>query len=526
MFTSLCITSLLSALDATIVSTVLPSIVADIKSESLYVWALNAFFLSMTTIQPLYGQTANIFGRRWLIIAAIGLFALGSGICGGANSTAMFIAGRVIKGAGGGGINVMIDMVVCDLVPQRERGKYMGLVFAVYAIGTTLGPLLGGVFAQSASWRWAFYINLPICAVALPLIVIFLRVNYDRETHIMRKLGRIDYLGNFLLTASVISVLIAIISAETVHPWGSWRTIVPIVIGVLGHVAFIIHQGIPKLAPEPTVPLHLFRSRSAAAAFGLTFVHGILQYWLVYFIPLYLQSVKRYSPQYAGVAFLPSVLITIPFAIISGGFISAANRYRPPQLVGIGLLVLGFGILTLLDPDTSKGQWVGYQIIPAAGAGLLLTCTLPAIQAPVAEKYVATATGTWGFLRSYGSIWGVSIPSAVFNARVGKMLHIIQDEGIRNSLSNGAAYEHGTAKFINAIENTDVQSSVVEVYTAGLKLVWQVGIGFAGLGLIFALLVKEIPMLQQLETNEFGYEGKKDGDKEDTEKAVAPADLS
>jgi hypothetical protein len=271
------------------------------------------------------------------------------------------------------------------------------------------------------------------------------------------------------------------------------------------------------------VPLHLFGNRSGAAAFGLTFVHGILQYWLIYFIPLYLQSVQLYSPQYAGVAFLPSVLITIPFAIISGGYISAANRYRPPQLVGIGLLVIGFGILTLLDRNSSKGEWVGYQIVAAAGAGLLLTCTLPAIQAPLDEKYVATATGTWGFLRSYGSIWGVSIPSAVFNARVNKMLHIVADEGIRNTLSNGAAYEHGTAEFINGISNVDVRSSVVEVYTAGLKLVWQVGIGFAGLGLIFALLVQEIPMLQQLETNEFGYDHgkKKDGEREDTERAPA-----
>ncbi|RYP35231.1 hypothetical protein DL767_003897 [Monosporascus sp. MG133] len=523
MFGSLCVTSLLSAIDATIVSTVLPSIVSELKAESLYVWALNAFFLSMTTIQPLYGQTANIFGRRWLVIGAIVFFAIGSGICGGATSTAMFVAGRVIKGIGGGGINVMIDMVVCDLVPQRERGKYMGFVFAIYSIGTTIGPLVGGAFAQSATWRWAFYINLPIVAVALPLVVMFLRVNYDRETHILRKLARIDYIGNLILTLSVISILIAIIWGGTVHPWNSWRTILPVVLGILGHVAFLIHQSIPKLAPEPTVPLKLFGNRSSAAAYGLTFVHGTLQYWMVYFIPLYLQSVQLFSPTYAGVAFLPSVLVTIPFAIVSGGFISAANRYRPPQIVGICLMVIGFGTFTLLNRNSTTGEWVGFQILASAGCGLLLTCTLPAVQAPLDEKDVATATGTWAFLRSYGSIWGVSIPSAVFNSRIDSMLYTVPDEAVRATLANGAAYEHGTAAFIDSLSGTPgLQSTVIEVYTSGLKLVWQVGIGFAGLGFLIALLIREVPMLQQLESNEFGYEGKtkKEGDEKGAEKAV------
>ncbi|KAI8950367.1 multidrug resistance protein Fnx1 [Xylaria longipes] len=510
MFLALCVTSLLSAIDATIISTVLPAIVADLQSESLYVWALNAFFISMTTVQPLYGQTANIFGRRVLVIGAILFFALGSGLCGGAKNTGMFIAGRVIQGIGGGGINIMIDMVVCDLVPQRERGKYIGFVFIFYSVGTTIGPLIGGAFAQHATWRWAFYVNLPIVAVALPLVVLFLRVNYDRETHILKKLARIDYAGNTLLTLSVISILIAIIFGGTVHPYNSWRTIVPIVLGIIGHILFVVQQGIPKLAPEPTMPLYLFKNRTSAFTLALTFVHGMLQYWMVYFIPLYLQSVKLFEPTYAGVGFLPSVLVTIPFAVVGGTLITATNRYRPPQIAGISLMVIGIGLYTLLDRSSTTGMWVGFQIIASAGCGLLLTCTLPAVQAPLPEKDVATATGTWGFLRSYGAIWGVSIPSAVFNSRVGGMLHTISDPAVRAALGKGGAYEHGTANYIRSLAgDPQLQTSVINVYVSALKLVWQVGIGFAGVGVIVALLIKEVPMLQQLETSEFGFEYEK-----------------
>ncbi|KAF2136530.1 uncharacterized protein K452DRAFT_258938 [Aplosporella prunicola CBS 121167] len=502
IFAALSVTSILSALDASVISTAMPTIVNDLGSGPSYVWIANAYFLTMTAFQPLYGQTANIFGRRSLIVLSVVLFAVGSAVSGAAKTTATLIAGRAIQGVGGGGINVLVDIIVCDLVPLRERAQYMGLIFSIFAVALSLGPVIGGLMTQRVTWRWIFYMNLPICGAALALLLLSLKVQYKKDSA-KNMLKRVDLAGNALLIASVLAILLALTWGGTEHPWGSWRTILPLVLGILGLIGFLGLESWSGL-PEPTMPIRIFSNRTSLATFGLTFVHAILNYWITYWLPVYFQSVLEASPTASGVDLLPSAVAAIPFAIIAGGGLTKLGRYRPFHFIGAILLTITFGLFTLLDAQTSTGYWVGIQIIGAAGSGVLLTTTLPAIQAPLPEADVAVATGTWAFLRSFGGIWGVAIPTAIFNSQVNKLLGRIDSADLRSTLANGGAYAMASKDFMLSLNPTPViKSQVLGVYIDSLKLVWQVGIAFGLLCFIIALVVKEVPMREQLET-EFG----------------------
>ncbi|GLA78050.1 hypothetical protein AtubIFM55763_010535 [Aspergillus tubingensis] len=488
----------------------MPTIVHDLDSSSAYVWIANAYFLTSTAFQPLYGQSANIFGRRSLIILSVVLFAIGSAVSGSARSTNVLIVGRTIQGVGGGGINVLVDIIVSDLVPLRERPN-------VFAVALSLGPVIGGIMTQRVTWRWIFYINLPISGAALVLLMLFLRTEYKKDS-IRDMLKRVDFAGNTLLVASVLAVLLALTWGGTEHPCSSWRTILPLVLGSLGLVGFMVFQASGKGAEEPTMPIRLFANRTSLATFGLTFLHAILTYWMTYFLPVYFQAVLEASPTASGVDFLPSAVAAIPFAILAGAGLSISGRYRPFQFIGVILLTISFGLLTRLNAMTSTGYWVRVQILAAAGSGVLLTTTLPALQAPLPEADVAIATATWAFLRSFGGVWGVAIPSAVFNSRVNALVDRVKSSVPREELRNGGAYALASKTFMQSMDSTPgVKAQVLGVYIDSLRLVWQVGIAFGLLAFVVAFVVKEVPMREQLETK-FGLT---DGD-DNGHSSVAP----
>jgi EmrB/QacA subfamily drug resistance transporter len=505
IFPGLCIGGLLSALDATILSTVLPTIASELNSDTLYVWAINAYFVSTTAVQPLYGQTANIFGRRWLMIVSILLFALGSGLCGGASGTGMLIAARVVQGMGGGGINVMTEIIVADLVPLRERQQIMGIVFTAFAVGTFIGPIVGGAIVDHTSWRWVFYINLPLCGVAVILMFLFLQVKYDKTASLWEKLKRVDYVGNAILMASVISILLSLTWAGTLNTWSSWRTILPLILGFLGLIGFIFYEG-SRWCVEPTVPLRLFSNRTAALTYILSFLHGTILYWVSLFLPVYFQSILEATPEKSGIDLLASVIPMVPFAIIGGILITVTGKYKPFLIIGFIPMAVGMGLFTMLNDKTTTVIWVVFQVILAAGSGLSLIATLPAILASLPESDVATATATWAFLRSFGSIWGVSIPSAVFNTRFTNLAYRITNQELREHLYNGGAYQLATKRFMQSLNYDPVlKAEVVSVYVDSLKLVWQVGIAFAAIGVPISLFLKSLKMRDQLD-GEYGFD--------------------
>ncbi|KAA8643970.1 hypothetical protein EYZ11_008230 [Aspergillus tanneri] len=504
VFIALCVTSLLAALEGTVTSTALPTIVADLHIGDNYPWVSNAYFLTTACFQPIYGQVANVFGRRYPMIFSVVLFILGSGLCGGASSEAMLIAGRAVQGIGGGGINMLIDLIICDLVPLNQRGAYLALLFVVFAIGTSLGPFIGGAIVSNTTWRWVFYLNLPIGGVGLLLLILFLQVNYDRETSIPTKLKRLDYLGNLLLVAAIVAILIALSWGGTRYPWSSGHVLAPLIVGLLGIPAFVLFQASP-LVKDPTTPLHLFGNRTSSIAFFQTFMHGLLSFWILYMLPVYFQAVLQSSPERSGVQLLPTVVSMIPVAGVSGAVLSKTGNYKILHIVGFALLTIGIGCFTILAPDSSTAAWTLTQMVAAFGAGIIMPVLLPAVQAGLEEKDTATSTALWAFVRSFGIIWGLSVPAAIFNNQFDRYASSISDPAVRSMLSGGNAYSYASSTMINAL-SPKVRQETIEVYSRSLRVVWQVSIGFSGLSFLLCFWEKSIKLRSQLDT-EYGLTG-------------------
>ncbi|XXH02253.1 hypothetical protein Hte_008622 [Hypoxylon texense] len=501
IFLALAITSLLAAVESTVTSTAMPLIAAALDAGELYVWFVNAYTLSSTALLPLYGQIADIFGRRWLTITTVAIFALGSGISGGATSAGMLIAGRAIQGAGGGGVILMIEMIICDLVPLRDRGKFMGIIFAVFAIGSSLGPFLGGAVAQGATWRWVFWINLPIAAVALILLIAFLHVNYSSEQSTADRLRRIDYTGNAILFASVTAILIALTYGGTRYPWSSWRVLLPLILGFAGLGIFVAYE-LSRWCVEPMTPPHLFKNRTSAAAFYLTFMHSLFSFWVLYFLPVYFQAVQLQDPTRSGVLLLPTVVVIVPGGMISGIILSKFGRYRPLHFAAFALMAVGTGFFIILDQFSGVALYVCLQLIGDLGSGLALSTLLPATQAALSEKDTASSSATWAFVRTFGTVWGVSVPAAIFNSRCDTLSVLIDDATIRSQIANGQAYSHATREWILSL-TSHARDQAVGVFSDSLRLVWIVATIIVGASFFVVFIEKEIQLRDGLET-EYG----------------------
>jgi len=499
IFLGLCLVGFVSSTDSTIIFTALPTITRDLNGQEYYIWLGNAYVLASTAVQPLYGQISNIFGRRHPMIFSVGLFALGSGIAGGSNKAAMFIAGRLVQGVGAGGMIMLIDLIVCDIVPLRERSTYLGAVLAACAVGTLIGPVMGGAIVTKTTWKWLFWMNIPVCALILCVIVPFLRVSWDKSPTWRNSLGRVDYLGNAIFIASISSILIGLIQGGVVHPWSSWRTILPIVLGFLGWLAFFIQQG---FCDEPTMPLHLFAHRTSATVYFLDFIISILLQWCVYVLPLFFQSQLGASPLTSGIYILPINAFMIPSAAVAGALLTKTGKYKPLHWTGFALLAISCGLFSTLTNTSGKPAWILFQIIAAIGIGFPLTTQLPAIQAVLQESDTALSTSTYAFIRSFGFVWGATIPSIAFNSAINAALDRVTDSDVRNFLANGGAYSYA-----NNVKELRGQAltQTLGVYTSALRMVWFVGLAFALVGFLFVFAEEHVDMRVTLST-EFGLE--------------------
>ncbi|OAQ59563.2 methylenomycin A resistance protein [Pochonia chlamydosporia 170] len=502
--------SLLTSTEATITSTVMPSLVADLNGGGNFIWISNAYFLTMTSLMPMYGQLANVFGRRWPLIIAGLMFMLGSGICGAAQSMVTMIAGRAIQGIGAGGIGVLCEIVICDLVPLRERGTYMGAVFGMVGIGAALGPFFGGLLVSYSTWRWAFFMSLPIGGVAVVLLFLFLRVKYDKSQTLATKFSSLDWMGNALFISGTVPVLISLGWAGGQYPWSSYQVLVPLMVGIATMGAFVVLEGNARLTPNPMMPLYLFGNCITSIVFFLTFLHGIVTMWALYFLPVYFQGVLAKTAYQAGIDLLPTILALLPGAIIGGLLLSKFGKYKPILIVCFALIVLGFGVFTLLDEKSSTGAWVGFQVLESFGAGFGMGAMLPALLAPLTDRDTALATATWGFMRSFGVMWGVAIAGTIYTSRASELAGdgaISSNAAIAAQFEGGGAYGAAEKHFLDSL-SAETRAEVVHVQSTSLQRSWQVAIAFGAVGFLAAAIMKQIPLRRENNTD-FGMENRK-----------------
>lgn len=289
------------------------------------------------------------------MITSAAVFTIGSGVAGGSKNIETLIAGRLLQGIGSGGILVLTEIIICDLLPLRERGKYLGMIVSLVGVGAALGPLFGGLIVQYSSWPWVFYLNVPIGGVACIMLFAFLRVKSDMTPDYMQRLRRFDWIGNALFVLSMVSNLIALSWAGTQYAWSSYHVVVPLVLGFVGSAVFVFYEA-SSFCVNPTMPLYLFANRTSGTAFAVTFLHTLSSVSVMYFLPVYFQAVLNATPSRSGVQLLPTILFMIPGAIAGGTLLSKFGRYRPLQHGGLALMIIGFGLLTFLDADSNTGQ--------------------------------------------------------------------------------------------------------------------------------------------------------------------------
>jgi EmrB/QacA subfamily drug resistance transporter len=469
----------LASLDQTIVSTALPTIVGELGGFTELSWVVTAYLLTSTVSTPIYGKLGDLFGRKKIFLFAIVVFLIGSALCGLSKNMGELIAFRALQGIGGGGLMVGAQAIIADVVSPRERGRYSGYFGAVFGFTSIAGPLIGGFIVDHTSWRWVFYINLPLGILALAVIAVVLRSPTSRVTH------RIDYLGTALLSAAVVCVVLLTTWGGTQYPWGS-PTILGLGAGALVAVALFIV--VEQRAAEPVIPLVLFRGRVFSVSSLLGLIVGFSMFGAITYLPQYQQIVRGASPTSSGLQLLPLMAGVLAMSIGSGQLISRTGRYKVFPIVGTALITLAMFLLSRLGPDTPEPLAWLYMLVLGAGLGLVMQVLVLAVQNAVPTEQLGTATSAATFFRSIGGSIGVSVFSTIFNSRFADNLA---------ALPAGAGLSGGTATLTPALVAQlppEVRAGVVTAFSDALGVVFLAAIPFAVLAFALSWALPEVPL--------------------------------
>ncbi|MDX6572857.1 MAG: hypothetical protein QOC86_2013 [Gaiellales bacterium] len=415
VFAALMLGMFLAALDQTIVSTALPTIVGDLGGLNHLSWVVTSYLLASTVSTPIYGKLGDMYGRKPVFLAAIVIFLAGSMLAGLSQTMAELIGFRFLQGAGAGGLMVSAQAIIADIVPPRQRGRYMGLIGSVFAVASVAGPLLGGFFVDQISWRWVFYVNLPVGVLAILIVIFKLHLHTPQTRH------RIDYAGATLLTGGVGALILLTTWGGTEYAWSSSLILGLGVAGVVLLAAFLWQE---RRALEPIVPLALFRSSvfNVSSAMGATI--GMAMFGAIIFIPLYLQLVYGVSATESGLRMLPLMIGLLVAAISSGRAISRIGRYKAFPIAGTGTLVVGMFLLSRLGVGTAPWLASVYMLVVGIGIGLVMQVLVLVVQNDARPENIGVATSTATFFRSMGGSFGVAVFGAIFAARLaGQLAH-------------------------------------------------------------------------------------------------------
>ncbi|RSL88916.1 hypothetical protein CEP51_001519 [Fusarium floridanum] len=501
--TSLLAALFLAALDVTIVATAIPTISEDLQSSSGYVWIGASYVLANAACAPTWGTLSDIWGRKSILLATLIIFWVGSLLCGAAVNMTMLIVGRAVQGIGGGGVNTLVNICIGDLFSVRERGFYYGLVGAVWGVSSALGPVIGGVFAYRASWRWCFYINLPISGVGIVVLYFVLKLHNPR-TPMVDGLKALDWLGSLTVVGGTILLLLGLELGGVIYPWHSPTTICLIVFGVLMACIFVFVEA--KHAKYPIVPLRLFDNRSNIGAFATCFCHALIALSASYWLPLYFQGVITASSLMSGIYILPYLLATCIMSAASGFIIRLTGNYFYVISVGMMISTVGFGLFVDLPLNKNFTKIIIYQLLAGIGVGPNYQSPLIALQNNVEPHDIGSATSTYGFIRQLASAISIVIGGVVFNNKMEA-----QQDKLREALGPKLAKKlSGSSASSNVFTVAELQGEKGKVargaFLTALKTMYIMFAVFAGLGLVASLFIKQRQMSRDHQEHKTGLQ--------------------
>ncbi|GAA5910326.1 hypothetical protein JCM8208_006009 [Rhodotorula glutinis] len=409
VFASMQLAVLLSFLDQTIVSTALPNISAAFNAGRSSSFVAAAYLLTSSAVQPVWGRLSDVFGRKITLLSCVAIFLVGSLACALAQSMLQLIIFRGMQGVGGGGLLTLVLIIVSDIVSLKDRGKYQGLTEATILVGNGAGPILGGVMAQKLSWRYCFWINLPIGGVAMAVILFFLPLKAVRGS-MKQKLLQIDYGGALLSSFATVLVILPLNWGGVSFPWVSGPVLGCLISGIVGYVVFVVYEW--RVAKIPIVPPFIFKNQTVSAVFASTFLNGATILTQVYYLPQFFQVVRGDSPIRSGVLILPQLTMTTFAVFVSGQLVARTGEYKPMICVGYAMWAIGLGLLSTLDEKTSVARIVGYQILNGGGT---LQTSMVAAQAAVARSEMSVVTSVRNFMRSLGGTVFLVIAATILN---------------------------------------------------------------------------------------------------------------
>lgn len=479
---SLMLVMLLAALDQTIVSTALPRIAIDLHGLDKLSWVATAYLLTSAVTTPIYGKISDLFGRKKIFQTAITIFLIGSVLCGLSQSMNQLVAARALQGIGAGGLMSLVLAIVGDIIPPRQRGRYQGYFGAVFGLSSVAGPLIGGFLTDSLSWRWVFFVNIPLGIVALLSVGARLHLPVHKREH------KIDYFGAATLSAGAVCLLLATVWGGSTYAWASSQIISLVVAGIILAVAFVF---IERRASEPIIPMRLFKNDIFSVSVLLSLLSGIAMFASILYIPVYQQTIRGYSPTKSGLLMLPLVIGLLLASIISGRLTSKLGKYKRFPI--IGTLTLAFGLwlfshLTLTTSEAILGIWMFFI---GAGLGSFMQIMTLAIQNSVDRAEMGTATSSASFFRSIGSSFGGAIFGTVLTNRLVVHIHELAAGSPVVSSINVDNIQRG----VNLKElPPSIASTVGEAFVRSFHDMFLLAIPIALLAFVVALFLREAPL--------------------------------
>ena len=475
IYAALIVSMLLSALDQTIVSTALPTIVGELDGLSEMAWVTTAYILAVTIGMPVYGKLGDLIGRRPLFLWALGIFVAGSLLSGLSQDIGQLIGFRALQGLGGGGLMICTQAIIADLVPPRQRGKYMGAMGAVFGLASVAGPLLGGWITDHTSWRWAFWINVPLGIAAFVIAYLGIRLPKPKRT------VKLDYLGTILMAITVTSLVLVSDWGGNDYAWDSPLILTLIAVTLAGAIAFVL---VERRAAEPLIPVRMLRQPvfSTATLIGMIAV-GAGMFAVIAYMPTYLQMVYGYSATVSGLLLIPMIVGLVLTSTVSGQLVSRTGHYKGFIIAGAAIVPTGVWLFSTLTADSPVWLLCAYLGVTGAGVGLLMQNLLLAVQNALPQRDVGTATSSNNFFREIGATVATAAVGALFSDRLTTAL-----SGLAGNLG-GAGTESLTPALVKSLPE-GVRDQIVNAYADSLLPIFA---GVAGVALIALVLAIFLP---------------------------------